>query len=53
MAWLKGAPKDTIPIGKVPRKQKSSRFYAKENVELERLPSLKGKPFSYLTHILY
>ncbi|CEJ03104.1 Putative Protein phosphatase 2A regulatory B subunit [Rhizopus microsporus] len=41
MAWLKGAPKDTIPIGKVPRKQKSSRFYAKENVELERLPSLK------------
>ncbi|WVO13333.1 hypothetical protein L204_100947 [Cryptococcus depauperatus] len=33
-------PKDTIPIvGKTPRKQRSSRFYVTEKVEIEKLPS--------------
>ncbi|KAI8075535.1 protein phosphatase 2A regulatory B subunit [Thamnidium elegans] len=41
MAWLKGASKDTVPIGKAPRRQKSSRFHTHEKVELERLPSFK------------
>jgi serine/threonine-protein phosphatase 2A regulatory subunit B' len=41
MAWLKGASKDTIPIGKVPKRQKSSRFHVGDKVELEKLPSLK------------
>ncbi|CAH7685723.1 phosphatase 2A regulatory B subunit-domain-containing protein [Phakopsora pachyrhizi] len=31
--------KDTIPIAKTPRKQRSSRFHVTEKVELERLPS--------------
>ncbi|KAL7323478.1 serine/threonine-protein phosphatase 2A 56 kDa regulatory subunit delta isoform, variant 4 [Mucor circinelloides] len=41
MAWLKGASKDTIPIGKVPRRQKSSRFHVYDKVALEKLPSFK------------
>lgn len=41
MAWLKGASKDTIPIGKVPRRQKSSRFHVHDKVALEKLPSFK------------
>ncbi|KAK4517011.1 Serine/threonine-protein kinase [Mucor velutinosus] len=41
MAWLKGASKDTIPIGKVPRRQKSSRFHVYDKVTLEKLPSFK------------
>jgi serine/threonine-protein phosphatase 2A regulatory subunit B' len=44
MAWLKGASKDTIPIGKVPKRQKSSRFIIHDKVELERLPSFKDVP---------
>ncbi|KIJ44012.1 hypothetical protein M422DRAFT_60177 [Sphaerobolus stellatus SS14] len=32
-------PKDTIPVGKPPRKQRSSRFVVTEHVELEKLPS--------------
>lgn len=31
--------KDTIPMAKTPRKQRSSRFHVTEKVELERLPS--------------
>ncbi|WAR56342.1 hypothetical protein PtB15_7B190 [Puccinia triticina] len=31
--------KDTIPMAKTPRKQRSSRFHVVEKVELERLPS--------------
>ncbi|KAI7951401.1 hypothetical protein MJO28_007085 [Puccinia striiformis f. sp. tritici] len=31
--------KDTIPMVKTPRKQRSSRFHVTEKVELERLPS--------------
>ncbi|CAO3617781.1 unnamed protein product [Mucor hiemalis] len=41
MAWLKGASKDTIPIGKVPKRQKSSRFHVSNKVDLEKLPSFK------------
>lgn len=41
MAWLKGASKDTVPIGKVPRRQKSSRFHVYDKVALEKLPSFK------------
>ncbi|KAH9813839.1 phosphatase 2A regulatory B subunit-domain-containing protein [Melampsora americana] len=33
--------KDTIPIAKTPRKQRSSRFHVTEKVELERLPSFQ------------
>ncbi|KAL1410375.1 serine/threonine-protein phosphatase 2A 56 kDa regulatory subunit delta isoform [Vanrija albida] len=37
---LRGAPKDTIPIvGKTPRKQRSSRFYVTERVDIEKLPN--------------
>ncbi|ORY27459.1 protein phosphatase PP2A0 B subunit gamma isoform [Naematelia encephala] len=33
-------PKDTIPIvGKTPRKQRSSRFYVSEKVDIEKLPN--------------
>lgn len=33
-------PKDTIPIvGKTPRKQRSSRFYVTERVDIEKLPN--------------
>ncbi|KAJ3101141.1 Serine/threonine-protein phosphatase 2A 56 kDa regulatory subunit delta isoform [Physocladia obscura] len=41
LSRLKGAPKDTIPISKVPRRQRSSRFHITERVELERLPGFK------------
>lgn len=49
VAWLKGASKDTVPIGKLPKKQKSSRFHAIEKVELEKIPSLKEAPISKRT----
>jgi serine/threonine-protein phosphatase 2A regulatory subunit B' len=36
-------PKDTISIvGKTPRKQRSSRFYVTEKVEIEKLPGFAG-----------
>ena len=35
-------PKDTIPIAKTPRKQRSSRFHVTEKVEIHRLPSFLG-----------
>lgn len=39
MNRLRG-PKDTIPaVGKTPRKQRSSRFYVTEKVEIEKLPN--------------
>ena len=43
---LKGAgtPKDTIPIAKTPRKQRSSRFHVSEKVEIQRLPGFMGAP---------
>jgi len=41
---LRGGPKDTIPIvGKTPRKQRSSRFYVTERVDIEKLPNFAGK----------
>lgn len=40
---LRGTPKDTIPIvGKTPRKQRSSRFYVTEKVDIEKLPAFNG-----------
>ena len=39
---LKNAPKDQIPISKAPRRQKSSRFYVKEKVQLEKTPGFHG-----------
>ena len=42
---IKNAPiggKDTIPIGRTPRKQRSSRYYVTEGGDLERLPRLNG-----------
>lgn len=38
-----GTPKDTIPMAKTPRKQRSSRFHVTEKVELERLPGFMGE----------
>ncbi|KAI8834955.1 phosphatase 2A regulatory B subunit-domain-containing protein [Chytriomyces cf. hyalinus JEL632] len=46
LSRLKGAPKDTIPISKAPRRQRSSRFHVTERVELEKLPSFKDVPAS-------
>lgn len=34
--------KDTIPLLKTPKRQKSSRFHITEKVELEKLPAFKG-----------
>jgi len=34
--------KDTIPMAKTPRKQRSSRFHVTERVEIHRLPSFLG-----------
>lgn len=40
-------PKDTIPVvGKTPRKQRSSRFYVTEKVEIEKLPNFMGEWFN-------
>ncbi|KAK8861525.1 hypothetical protein IAR55_002347 [Kwoniella newhampshirensis] len=37
---MRGGSKDTIPIvGKTPRKQRSSRFYVTEKVDIEKLPN--------------
>ncbi|KII89203.1 hypothetical protein PLICRDRAFT_40838 [Plicaturopsis crispa FD-325 SS-3] len=42
---LRAGPKDTIgPIGKPPRKQRSSRFVVTEKVEIERLPAFMETP---------
>ncbi|KAI7902115.1 phosphatase 2A regulatory B subunit-domain-containing protein [Cokeromyces recurvatus] len=35
---LKNAPKDQIPVSKSPRRQKSSRFYTKDKMQVERTP---------------
>ena len=44
---LRGGPKDTIPIvGKAPRKQRSSRFYVSDKVEIEKLPAFTGASYS-------
>ncbi|KAF9975127.1 hypothetical protein BGZ73_001342 [Actinomortierella ambigua] len=40
---MKNSPKDTIPISKTPRRQRSSRFHVTERVTLERLQNLDGK----------
>ena len=37
-------PKDTIPIAKTPRKQRSSRFHVSEKIEIRPLPSLLEVP---------
>lgn len=39
---LKNAPIDQIPISKAPRRQKSSRFYVTEKVQLEPTPAFYG-----------
>eukprot|EP00158_Paraphelidium_tribonemae_P005414 Partr_v1_DN27321_c0_g1_i8_m46381 putative Protein phosphatase 2A regulatory B subunit (B56 family) len=41
---LKNAPKDSIPISKTPRRQRSSRFHVTEKVELEKLPAFRDTP---------
>lgn len=35
-------PKDTIPLARTPRKQRSSRVHVDEKVELQRLPGFLG-----------
>ncbi|KAL7754256.1 serine/threonine-protein phosphatase 2A 56 kDa regulatory subunit delta isoform [Sorochytrium milnesiophthora] len=39
---LKNQPKDGIPVLKVPRRQRSSRFHASDKIELEKLPNFRG-----------
>ena len=39
-------PKDTIPIAKTPRKQRSSRFHVTERVEIVRLPPFSDVPYA-------
>lgn len=40
---LKNAPRDQILVtSKAPRRQKSSRFYTKEKIPLERTPGFNG-----------
>lgn len=39
---IKNAQKDSIPINKTPKRQRSSRFHVSEKVELEKLANLKG-----------
>ena len=47
-------PKDTIPIvGKTPRKQRSSRFYVTEKVEIEKLPNFLGMSLCRLCNERY
>ncbi|RKP20961.1 B56-domain-containing protein [Rozella allomycis CSF55] len=41
MNRLKNTPKDSIPLSKTPRRQRSSRFHVTEKVELEKLANLK------------
>jgi len=41
---LKNAPIDQIPISKAPRRQKSSRFYVTEKVQLEPTPAFHEVP---------
>ncbi|KAI8890729.1 protein phosphatase 2A regulatory B subunit [Backusella circina FSU 941] len=41
---LKNAPIDQIPISKAPRRQKSSRFYVTEKVQLEPTPAFNEVP---------
>ncbi|GAA5868664.1 hypothetical protein JCM1840_004349 [Sporobolomyces johnsonii] len=43
-AQAQATPKDTIPLSKTPRKQRSSRFHVTERVELERLPGFLEVP---------
>ncbi|KAJ1566305.1 Serine/threonine-protein phosphatase 2A 56 kDa regulatory subunit delta isoform, partial [Cladochytrium tenue] len=38
---LKNSPKDSIPLSKTPRRQRSSRFHVTERVELEKLSCFK------------
>lgn len=39
---MQGTPKDTIPV-KSPRRQRSSRFFVRNVVELEQYPNFQGK----------
>lgn len=43
LARMKNAPKDQIPTIKAPRRQKSSRFYVKEKVQVHKTPGFHGK----------
>ena len=49
---VKNAPKDTIPLSKAPRRQRSSRFHVSERVELEKLPAFKDVPPSERQELL-
>lgn len=45
-------PKDTIPVVKTPRRQRSSRFIAQQDhVELEPTPRFNGKCIYVCVHI--
>jgi serine/threonine-protein phosphatase 2A regulatory subunit B' len=42
MSGTQATPKDTIPMARTPRKQRSSRVHVDEKVELQRLPGFLG-----------
>ncbi|CDH57495.1 b-type regulatory subunit of protein phosphatase2a rts1p [Lichtheimia corymbifera JMRC:FSU:9682] len=44
LARMKNAPKDQIPTIKAPRRQKSSRFYVKEKVQVHKTPAFHEVP---------
>ncbi|KAI9270844.1 phosphatase 2A regulatory B subunit-domain-containing protein [Sporodiniella umbellata] len=41
---VRSAPKDRIAIGKMPRRQKSSRFYSKHKIPLEKTAAFRDVP---------
>lgn len=48
-----GTPKDMIPVVKSPRRQRSSRFFGQEQVELEPYPHFSGMFISPLCSIFH
>ncbi|KAG8988741.1 Serine/threonine-protein phosphatase 2A 56 kDa regulatory subunit delta isoform [Tulasnella sp. JGI-2019a] len=48
---LRAGPKDTIPVVKPPRKQRSSRFIVNEKVDIEKLPTFAEVPHNSRTEL--
>lgn len=49
---LKNTSRDQIAVNKLPRRQKSSRFYSKEQIQLEKTPAFHGN-FTLLVLVFY
>ncbi|KAI8141464.1 protein phosphatase 2A regulatory B subunit [Fennellomyces sp. T-0311] len=48
----RSTPKDPISVSKAPRRQKSSRFYVYQKIELERYPNFHEVPPTYRHELL-